>query len=61
MEFSIDIFTNIRHVCLFVCLCPTNVKMSKHIGPELFEEPHMTPWTNHGKLKYKEFYLKKYF
>ena len=56
MEFSIDIFTNIRHVCLFVCLCPTNVKMSKHIGPELFEEPHMTPWMNHGQLKYKEFY-----
>ena len=32
-------------VCLFVCNClyPINVKTAESIGPNIFEETHMTP------------------
>ena len=30
-------------VCLFVCLCPINVKSAEPIGPEIFLATYMTP------------------
>ena len=40
--------------CLFVCLCPINVRTAKPIGPKFCVGPHMTPGKIYGKSKFRK-------
>ena len=51
------IFLYILLVCLFVCLCPINVKKAESIGPKFCVGHHMTRGKVYGLSKFQQ---KKY-
>jgi len=59
MHLSSSIY--IYFACLFVCLCPINVKTAEPIGAKFCVSPHNTPkkWSNFQNFVHKSFYFVK--